>query len=248
MTIWFDEQGRRHWRYNELAAGYGQDFEWGFGDDYGRGHFDRPSYQGRPYGKVSWRGYTYPRESYYGPGQAWQAPGPYSGRGPRGYRRSDERIHEEVAERLAQHGQIDASDIDVSVDNGEVTLEGTVDSRWVKRLAEDVADSVTGVTDVHNRLRVSESGESRWAQGMSRESRLIRSGMNVVGTDGERIGQVKEVRGSDFLIDRPMARDVYVPFSACRTVSSNRVVLTIRADEVDNMGWANPELTEVPAY
>lgn len=78
----------------------------------------------------------------------------YRGRGPKGYVRSDERIRELISERLAEHDAIDATDIDVVVSNGEVTLTGTIDSRRNKRLAEDVADSVLGVRDVHNQLRV----------------------------------------------------------------------------------------------
>jgi osmotically-inducible protein OsmY len=62
-----------------------------------------------------------------------------------------------VSERLERHGHIDASDIEVTVENGEVTLQGTVDSRRSKRLAEDVAESVYGVKDVHNQLRIQET-------------------------------------------------------------------------------------------
>lgn len=83
--------------------------------------------------------------------------GPYTGLGPRGYHRSDERIHEEVCERLTEHGDIDARDIEVSVSEAEVTLSGTVASRTQKRLAEDVADTVSGVVEVHNRLRINRS-------------------------------------------------------------------------------------------
>jgi osmotically-inducible protein OsmY len=84
----------------------------------------------------------------------WVIAGPFAGRGPRGYQRSDERIKEEVCERLSQHGQLDASDMDVSVSNGEVTLSGSVRERHDKRAAEDVAESVSGVREVHNQLRV----------------------------------------------------------------------------------------------
>ncbi len=86
----------------------------------------------------------------------WQGPqrGPHTGKGPRGYQRSDAQIEEDVCARLTQHGYIDARDIDVSVQNAEVTLKGTVDSRWTKRMAEDVADSVAGVNDVHNQLTI----------------------------------------------------------------------------------------------
>ena len=80
--------------------------------------------------------------------------GPHSGRGPKGYKRSDERVLEDVSERLMQHGDIDASDIEVTVENGEVTLIGTVDSRWTKRHAAEIIDDMSGVHDVHNQLRV----------------------------------------------------------------------------------------------
>lgn len=76
------------------------------------------------------------------------------GRGPKGYRRSDERIKEDVNDRLGDDYYIDASDIEVAVENSEVTLTGTVKSRTDKRRAEDIAESVSGVTNVENRLRV----------------------------------------------------------------------------------------------
>jgi BON domain-containing protein len=82
------------------------------------------------------------------------ARGRHSGRGPRGYRRSDERIREDVNERLTFDGEVDATEILVRVENGEVTLEGTVGDRHQKRRAEDLAASARGVRDVHNRLIV----------------------------------------------------------------------------------------------
>jgi osmotically-inducible protein OsmY len=80
--------------------------------------------------------------------------GKFRGRGPKNYRRSDERIAEEIGDRMTENDWLDASDVDVAVVNGEVTLSGTVDSRYAKRLAEDIAESVSGVTDVQNNLRV----------------------------------------------------------------------------------------------
>jgi hypothetical protein len=78
----------------------------------------------------------------------------HRGRGPKGYRRADERIHEEACERLTDDHFVDASEIAIAVTNGEVTISGTVDSRDQKRRAESVVDTVAGVRDVHNRLRV----------------------------------------------------------------------------------------------
>jgi hypothetical protein len=80
--------------------------------------------------------------------------GPYRGHGPRRAQPSDRQIEDQVCHRMTQHGQLDAHDIDVSVMNGEVTLRGTVDSRWAKRLARDIADSVPGTQDVHNDLKI----------------------------------------------------------------------------------------------
>lgn len=78
----------------------------------------------------------------------------YRGRGPKNYQRSDERIREDVCERLALDHDVDASDIDVQVAAGIVTLDGTVNERQAKRIAEDVCESVRGVKDVQNNLRV----------------------------------------------------------------------------------------------
>lgn len=89
----------------------------------------------------------------------------FAGRGPRNYQRSDDRIEEDVNESLTRHPGFDAGDVEVKVQNGEVTLTGTVDSRYDKRMAEDAAESCSGVRDVHNQLRVSGAG----ARGSDRE-------------------------------------------------------------------------------
>jgi osmotically-inducible protein OsmY len=75
------------------------------------------------------------------------------GRGPKGYQRSDNRILEDVCDRLT-YSDVDASEIEVRVENGEVTLSGSVNDRADKRRAEDVAEDVSGVRDVHNNIRV----------------------------------------------------------------------------------------------
>ncbi len=104
----------------------------------------------------------YPRKIIYPENLPdWNRPGPHTGKGPRGYTRSDERVYEEVCERMARHGELDASDINVEVENGEVTLTGNAPDRQAKRLAEDIADSVFGVRDVHNRLQLQEKRSRR---------------------------------------------------------------------------------------
>jgi len=60
-----------------------------------------------------------------------------------------------VCDRLTDDAHVDATDIEVRVENGEVTLAGTVKSRVEKHHAEDAIESISGVRDVHNQLRVS---------------------------------------------------------------------------------------------
>lgn len=80
--------------------------------------------------------------------------GPFRGHGPRGYTRSDQRIQEDVNDRLTEDDHLDATEITVGVSNGEVTLDGTVGSRGDKRRAEDIAEDVSGVQHVQNNLRI----------------------------------------------------------------------------------------------
>jgi hypothetical protein len=80
--------------------------------------------------------------------------GGYRGRGPRDYRRADDRIREEINDRLTDDDFLDASQVEVSVQNGEVILTGFVFNRTSKRRAEQLIERVSGVTNVENRLRV----------------------------------------------------------------------------------------------
>ncbi len=78
----------------------------------------------------------------------------HRGKGPKGYQRSDERLKEVVNDLLYEDDFIDASDIEVEVTNGDVILQGMVNSKYEKRRAEYLVDMVTGVKNVENRLRV----------------------------------------------------------------------------------------------
>jgi hypothetical protein len=77
----------------------------------------------------------------------------------------------------------------------------------------------------------------------------IHPGMDVVSIDGERIGKVKEVRDNDFLVDRPLARDLWVPFTAVLEAGEHggtfrrgptqpsEVMLGVSSGHVDDQGW-----------
>lgn len=81
----------------------------------------------------------------------------HKGKGPKDYQRSESRIREDVSDRLSDDHDLDASDIDVKVSGNEVILTGTVEDREAKRRAEDIAESVSGVSNVQNQLRVGQS-------------------------------------------------------------------------------------------
>jgi hypothetical protein len=173
--------GRDYGRDYGREYGQGRDFGRDFGRDYGRGRdfggdVDRGDF-GQDFGGEGYRGTGGYGAGWAGrPGEGgyegrerpglWQRVkrGLHIGKGPKGYRRSDQRIHEDVCDMLERDPEIDATDIEVVVAAGEVTLSGTVDDRWSKRRAEDIIEELPGVRDVHNQLKVgtrpSEPGSS----------------------------------------------------------------------------------------
>ena len=105
-------------------------------------------------------------------GDTFQARGEHFGKGPRNYRKSDDRILDEVNEALTRHGELDASDIEVEVKDGEVILTGSVTNRSAKRTAEDAASEIYGVNDVTNQLKI--KGD-RFPSGASRNTTPMES-------------------------------------------------------------------------
>lgn len=179
---------RPHDEYPRGFAGYGYDREgrlqgpYGVRRDYGERQFGQG--YGSPSGGASWGGPSWNDPQHrdyqadYGRRQYARSPTEFMGerypyghdygagpshyrKGPKGYQRSDPRITEDVSERLSEDPHIDASDIEVSVQGGIVTLKGTVPARYMKHLAEDCADRCFGVKDVENRIRVETSPDQR---------------------------------------------------------------------------------------
>ena len=102
------------------------------GEDQGQGH--EPDWQREP----DWRRRT---ERRYPPG-------------PKGYQRSDERLREDISERLMEARYLDSSDVTVEVSGAKVVLDGTVPERRMKHAIEDLVDACPGVQDIDNRIRV----------------------------------------------------------------------------------------------
>jgi hypothetical protein len=166
-------------------GGYAEEFGYQRGSNYRR---DDPSYERYQEENPPWRmhprgdyesrsGWSYDetrtgkagRESYdrgvseYGPAPGTQS---FRGRGPRGYRRSDERLKELICERLTDDPRIDASDVSIEVKDQVVEISGAVDNRRTKYEIEEIVESFGGVQDIDNRLRVRSprSGQSNDTQ------------------------------------------------------------------------------------
>jgi osmotically-inducible protein OsmY len=135
-------------------SGTGQ--QGGFGSPSGQSGSREHAFQGGSQGATGesygWQGGW--QSDFGGPSGLGRQPA-VQRRGPKGYIRSDERIREDLCERLMQSGNLDVSEVEVNVKDGNVRLEGTVPERRMKHAIEDMAENCLGVKDVENQLRVS---------------------------------------------------------------------------------------------
>lgn len=142
--------------------GSGRQFQGDYGYGYGEQRFGNRGNGGRGYGGGSGAEEMYGAGGDIGVATGWAAPQRrHHGVGPKGYVRSDERLKEEVSDSLMASGELDASEIEVEVSGGEVTLKGSVCCRGDKFAAEQLAESVMGVKDIQNHLRINRSGGSQ---------------------------------------------------------------------------------------
>src|SRR5579884_4198985 len=185
-------RGTGNYRYGEGPFGNWGPGDYGYGNQYGNQGYGSQGYGSQGYGQGWNQSYGNPgwghewRDTGWGQGQGMhrqsqgyqgenamygqryygQQRGQFSGVGPQNYQRSDQRILEDINDRLTEEPTLDARNINVDVHNGDVTLNGWVNSRQDKRLAEDIADSVTGVKNVTNNLSVQPSHQQQpdWLQ------------------------------------------------------------------------------------
>jgi osmotically-inducible protein OsmY len=188
--------GRQSWqqRENENPGNYGA-YGTGYGSGYGSGNYGSESNYGRMtregrenmyrgegrYGREGrnqdrnwWERTRDEVSSWFGDDEAERRremdkyyEGGYRGKGPKTYHRSEERIKEDVCDRLTYDDRLDASDIEIEVHSDEVILTGRVDNRMQKRRAEDLVESVPGVRNVENRLRVGQSNVTTYSDSTS---------------------------------------------------------------------------------
>jgi osmotically-inducible protein OsmY len=207
-----DRRWNRSQSYDGSADRGGRERTFG-GNDYSSGFYGADQgYRGREQGaredmsgdrggRSSWDRATDEMSSWFGDEdaarrretdarQGEQGAQHHRGRGPKGYTRSDERIREDVNDRLTDDAYVDASEIEVAVSGCEVTLTGTVDSREAKRRAEDCAESVSGVRHVQNNLRVQQAAVPRVAAGtvgsMGIGGAMDAAGTGMSGAPGDR--------------------------------------------------------------
>lgn len=74
----------------------------------------------------------------------------------KGHRREDTLIYEEVYEALLNAPRVDASDIEIKVEDGIVTLSGRVENRSMKKEAEMSLEHIRDIADIFNLLTLSE--------------------------------------------------------------------------------------------
>lgn len=154
----YEGEGYMHGGARDLDREYGgrdDNRDYGYGRDAG---YRGGGYLGGSYsGGTDYRGTNFDTNFGMGIEPARQS---FRGIGPKNYERTDDRIREDVCERLSQDEYVDASDIDVTVSGGIVTLSGSIDRRMSKRRAEDIAESVGGVRDVQNNLRLAQEASA----------------------------------------------------------------------------------------
>ncbi len=174
--------------YGTGAAGWGGPGFTGGAYAYGNGPRDQERPLDAEYSDESavsyeqgagWSGYGYGQGRY---GRSARNPYP---QGPKGYQRSDERLKEDISERLMQSHHIDCSDVSVDVRGGKVVLEGSVPGRHMKHAIEDLVDACPGVQDIDNRVRVA----SPMSRSMSQSSAQSPTGQGSSSTVGSQSGQ-----------------------------------------------------------
>src|SRR5918995_2844262 len=88
-------------------------------------------------------------------------------------------------------------------------------------------ESDTGATE-----RSAEAG-----QGPQTLAQMQGMGAEVVGSDGEKVGVLKEVGDADFRVGRTLRRDLRLPVGRVREVTSdNKIILELSAAEARKLG------------
>jgi hypothetical protein len=184
----------------------------------------KPSRAGSEEPQRAGSGHAGARES--GARHEWDLPGPFRGKGPKGY------LAEEITETA-----LGVTDV-----WNELKL---YESRGGTRpgyspQAEPWRESGSRQEQRFYQERPTKSGRCGHGRGEDYRTRIW-VGMDVVDESGRKLGRIKSVVGNEFLLDRSLARDLYVPCDTVRSVG-DVVLLGIPEDRVADMDWRKPEL------
>jgi len=79
----------------------------------------------------------------------------------------------------------------------------------------------------------------------------ISNGMDVIGSDGEKVGDVADMRGDYVVVSKGFffPTDYFIPTTAIQSVTDGRIYLAVTKDEALNQGWdQEPVFTETSSY
>ncbi len=99
-----------------------------------------------------------------------------------------------------------------------------------------------GESDVGPRGKSFDSGE-----GPQLLTHLQGTDAEVVGSDGEKVGNLKEVGDAAFVVDRgTLRRDISIPIKHIAEITSDtRIVLDVPEGQVDDMDWPKPPIVDL---
>ncbi|MGO4552371.1 BON domain-containing protein [Lysobacter sp. 2RAF19] len=160
-----DQSRIREERNDQQRASSYETAGWDDDLDTGQRNYE-PFHVGTGMGLGASSGTEFGREREFGSSYRSQS---FRGMGPANYKRSDERIRDDIYERLTDSHVIDARGIMVDVNEGNVTLTGTVNERRMRYAAEDLVERIGGVSNINNQLRV-QSQDAMRAQGQPSQS------------------------------------------------------------------------------
>ena len=104
--------------------------------------------------------HPYKNNDFYGERKRNYSWGPHRGKGPKNYIRSMERVREDASDRLTEDSLVDASRIEIWIKDNDLILSGTVETKFEKRRAEHLVESIRGAKHIQNNLRVEGSKTS----------------------------------------------------------------------------------------
>jgi hypothetical protein len=63
----------------------------------------------------------------------------------------------------------------------------------------------------------------------------------VVGSDGEKVGDLKTVGDADFVVGRTLWGDLHVPIRhVSEVIADNKIILDVSADDAKEARWGGP--------